>query len=85
MPAENLVEIENVTFAYDQRTILDGISLNVLRGNVVAIMGGSGCGKTTTLRLIAGALRPSAGDVKVGDQIVNRLSNDALYALRRKM
>jgi phospholipid/cholesterol/gamma-HCH transport system ATP-binding protein len=83
--AENLVEIDNVTFSYDSRTILDGISLNVVRGNVVAIMGGSGCGKTTTLRLIAGALRPSLGDVRVDNQIVNQLSSDALYALRRRM
>ena len=85
MSIENLVEVDNVIFAYDRRTILDGISLNVVRGNVVAIMGGSGCGKTTTLRMIAGALRPSAGEVRVAGQIVNRLSNDDLYALRRKM
>lgn len=85
MTAENLVEIDNVTFAYDSRTILDGISLNVVRGDVVAIMGGSGCGKTTTLRLIAGALRPSAGDVRVDNQVVNQLSTEALYALRRRM
>jgi len=85
MFTENLVEVDNVTFAYDRRTILDGISLNVVRGTVVAIMGGSGCGKTTTLRMIAVALRPSTGEVRVAGQIVNRLSNDDLYTLRRKM
>lgn len=85
MATENLVEVDNVTFAYDRRTILDGISLNVARGAVVAIMGGSGCGKTTTLRMIAGALRPSTGDVKVAGKIVNRLSSGDLFLLRRKM
>lgn len=85
MAIENLVEVDNVTFAYDRRTILDGISLNVARGTVVAIMGGSGCGKTTTLRMIAGALRPSTGDVKVAGKIVNRLSSGDLFLLRRKM
>ncbi len=82
---ENLVEVDNVTFAYDRRTILDGISLNIVRGQVIAIMGGSGCGKTTTLRMIAGALRPSQGDVRVAGQTVNRLSSRDLYALRRRM
>jgi len=85
VPADNLVEVDNVTFAYDRRTILDGISLDVARGKMVAIMGGSGCGKTTTLRLIAGALRPSSGDVRVAGEVVNRLSNAALFAMRRRM
>src|SRR5207247_1288855 len=47
-----LVELDRVTFGYDQRVVLRDISLRVPRGRVVAIMGGSGCGKTTTLRLI---------------------------------
>lgn len=85
MPSGNLVEIRDVVFAYDRRTILDGISLDVARGSVVAIMGGSGCGKTTTLRMIAGALRPSAGSVMVDGERVDQLLPDALYALRRRM
>jgi phospholipid/cholesterol/gamma-HCH transport system ATP-binding protein len=85
VPSGNLVEIRDVIFAYDRRTILDGISLDVARGSVVAIMGGSGCGKTTTLRMIAGALRPSGGSVTVSGERVDKLSPDALYALRRKM
>ncbi|MFA5915992.1 MAG: ATP-binding cassette domain-containing protein, partial [Burkholderiales bacterium] len=55
---DNLVEVENVNFAYDSRQILKGVNLNIRRGQVVAIMGLSGCGKTTLLRLIGGALRP---------------------------
>ncbi|MDK2123161.1 ABC transporter ATP-binding protein [Chitinimonas sp. DQS-5] len=83
--SDPLVEIDNVTFAYDQRTILNGINLSIPKGKVVAIMGGSGCGKTTLLRLIGGQVRPSKGAVRVAGQVVNELKQDELYALRRKM
>ena len=82
--SENLVEVDNVTFGYDRRAVLKGISLAVRRGRVVAIMGGSGCGKTTTFRLIGGELRPRSGEVRVAGRIVNRLSTQELFALRRK-
>jgi phospholipid/cholesterol/gamma-HCH transport system ATP-binding protein len=82
--SDNLVEIDAVTFGYDERVILRGITLHVPRGRVVAIMGGSGCGKTTTLRMIGGALRPDGGEVRVAGQVVNRLSTGELYALRRR-
>jgi phospholipid/cholesterol/gamma-HCH transport system ATP-binding protein len=85
VPAGNLVEIKDLDFAYEDRPILDGISLEIPRGKVVAIMGGSGCGKTTLLRLIGGQLRPSRGDVLVDGQSVPQLANDELYALRRRM
>jgi phospholipid/cholesterol/gamma-HCH transport system ATP-binding protein len=82
----NLVEIDNVSFAYDsQRTILRGINLSIPRGKVVAIMGGSGCGKTTLLRLIGGQIKPTSGAVRVGGQTVHQLNEDELYELRRKM
>ena len=57
-PPEIAVELADVTFGYDRRPVLSGISLAIPRGKVVAIMGGSGCGKTTILRLIGGQLRP---------------------------
>jgi phospholipid/cholesterol/gamma-HCH transport system ATP-binding protein len=85
VPAGNLVEIKELDFAYEDRPILDGISLEIPRGKVVAIMGGSGCGKTTLLRLIGGQLRPIRGDVLVDGQSVPQLANDELYALRRRM
>jgi phospholipid/cholesterol/gamma-HCH transport system ATP-binding protein len=81
----NLVEVDNVTFGYDQRAVLRQINLNVPKGTVVAIMGLSGCGKTTLLRLIGGSVRPQQGEVRVAGQVVNRLSSDELYILRRKM
>jgi phospholipid/cholesterol/gamma-HCH transport system ATP-binding protein len=83
--SQNFVEVEGVDFAYGKRAILKGISLTVPRGKVVAIMGGSGCGKTTLLRLIGGQLAPSVGKVRVAGSVVSELDREALYALRRKM
>lgn len=85
MSVENLVEIRNLSFAYGKRPILQGINLTAPRGKVIAIMGGSGCGKTTLLRLIGGQLRPSEGEVRVAGQLVHDLDQPALYQLRRKM
>jgi phospholipid/cholesterol/gamma-HCH transport system ATP-binding protein len=82
---DDLVEIENVDFTYETRPILRGISLRVPRGKIVAIMGASGCGKTTTLRMMAGALRPQSGQVRVAGQLISGMSSRALYAMRRKM
>jgi len=84
-PPEIAVELADVTFGYDPaRRVLDGISMQIPRGNVVAIMGGSGCGKTTILRLIGGQLRPQSGRVLVGGVSVPDLDRDALFELRRK-
>ncbi|MBL8510454.1 MAG: ABC transporter ATP-binding protein [Betaproteobacteria bacterium] len=80
-----LVDVDAVDFAYGKRSILKGISLTVPKGKVVAIMGGSGCGKTTLLRLIGGQLKASKGVVRVDGQDVASLDRDDLYAMRRKM
>ncbi len=82
---ENLVEIKDVNFAYDVRPVLKGINMTVPRGGVVAIMGLSGCGKTTLLRMIGGVLRPSTGTVTVAGRVVNRLDEEERYQMRRKM
>ena len=82
---DNLVEIDSVHFAYGKRSILKGITLSVPRGKVIAIMGGSGCGKTTLLRLIGGQLKPSKGQVRVAGKVVHKLDVDGLYEMRRKM
>ncbi len=75
-----------VSYGYDaSRLVLRGIDMTISRGKVVAIMGGSGCGKTTILRLIGGQLRPQAGRVLVAGQSVPDLDRDALFALRRKI
>ena len=80
-----LVSLKDVRFAYGEREILRGIDLNVPRGKVVAIMGGSGCGKTTLLRLIGGQLRATAGTVDVAGRDIASLSTADVYALRRRM
>jgi len=84
--APNAIDMVDVTFGYDRRRpVLRGINMTIPRGKVVAIMGGSGCGKTTILRLIGGQLRQQAGEVLVGGQSVKDMSRDELYALRRRI
>ncbi len=83
--AENVVEIDDLHFAYNANVVFRGLSLRVPRGKVVAILGTSGCGKSTLLKLIGGQLRPVRGAVRVNGQVVHELGNDALYAMRRKM
>ena len=72
-------------FAYGDKPILKGVDLTVRRGQVVAIMGGSGCGKTTLLRLIGGQIVADSGSVEVAGQPLAGMSRSALYALRRRM
>lgn len=85
MQEEILVEIKDLQFSYDERPILEGINMQIPKGRVVAVMGGSGCGKTTLLRLIGGQLRPSSGQLRVAEHDVPNLDPKALYAMRRRM
>jgi phospholipid/cholesterol/gamma-HCH transport system ATP-binding protein len=80
-----LVELHDVRFGYGERVILDGISLSVPRGKVTALMGASGGGKTTVLRLIGGQYRAQAGQVLFDGQEVGSMVADELYAVRRRM
>jgi phospholipid/cholesterol/gamma-HCH transport system ATP-binding protein len=84
-PADSLVEISDLDFSYDDRPVLAGVNLRVRRRQLVAIMGGSGCGKTTLLRLIGGQLRPSRGAVRVDGETVHEADYAGLYRLRRRM
>jgi phospholipid/cholesterol/gamma-HCH transport system ATP-binding protein len=81
----DLVDVQSVNFSYGRRPILKGITMRVPRGKVVAIMGGSGCGKTTLLRVLGGQLRPQAGSVIVDGEPVHGLDREGLYRLRRRM
>lgn len=85
VPTENLIEIKNVSFAYDARSILTDINMTIPRGSVVAIMGISGSGKTTLLRLMAGVMKAKRGEVKVNGELVNELGLEGIYKLRRRM
>ena len=82
---ENLLELDQVRFGYRERLILDGVSMAFPIGKVVALIGGSGSGKTTILRVIGGLLRPRSGRVVFEGQDVNALDRDGLYAMRRRM
>jgi phospholipid/cholesterol/gamma-HCH transport system ATP-binding protein len=84
-PADPLVEVRDLHFSFESKSVLKGINLDIPRGRLVAILGVSGCGKTTLLRHIGGQLQPSRGSVAFDGQVVHRLGNDALYAIRRKM
>jgi phospholipid/cholesterol/gamma-HCH transport system ATP-binding protein len=81
----NLVEIRDLHFAYGDRPVLSNLRMDFPRGKLIAVMGGSGCGKTTVLRLIGGQIRPQQGTVAVGGEVVHELDLDNLYRLRRKM
>jgi phospholipid/cholesterol/gamma-HCH transport system ATP-binding protein len=85
-PTETAVQLTGVSFGYDRRRpVLRGIDLTIPRGKLVAIMGGSGSGKTTILRLIGGQLRPQRGSIIVAGQDVLALERDELFALRRRI
>jgi phospholipid/cholesterol/gamma-HCH transport system ATP-binding protein len=80
------IQIDHVTFGYDaSRTILNDVSLTFGRGQVTAILGGSGCGKTTLLRLIGGVYAPQKGHVVFDGEVVNCRDREQLYRLRRRL
>lgn len=83
--SNSLVELRNLTFGYGERVILDDISLSVPRGKVTALMGASGGGKTTILRLIGGQSRAQAGQMLFDGQDVTPMNQPQLYAARRRM
>ncbi|UDM50724.1 ABC transporter ATP-binding protein [Cupriavidus sp. MP-37] len=85
--AQNLVELTAVDFAYADhgKPILSGLTMQFPRGKVIAVMGGSGCGKTTVLRLIGGQVRPQAGAVRFAGTDIHQLDTAGLYAVRRQM
>ncbi len=82
---EPLIELAGLHFAYGQSEILSGINMRFGRSQVIAVMGASGSGKTTILRLIGGQLRPESGSVSIGGIPVDTRDQAGLYALRRKM
>ena len=80
-----LIDIDHVTFGYDaSRTILNDVSLQFARGKVTAILGGSGCGKTTLLRLIGGMVSADRGRVVFDGQPVDARDKERLFQLRRR-
>ncbi len=84
-PSASLVELRHLTFGYGERVILDDVSLSVPRGKVTALMGASGGGKTTILRLIGGQNRAQSGQMLFDGQDVTAMNPTQIYAARRRM
>lgn len=82
---DNLVEIDNLTFSRAERVIYDGISLKIPKGKITAVMGPSGIGKTTLLKLIGAQLLPDSGDVKFDGTSLVSMGRSELYKTRRRM
>jgi phospholipid/cholesterol/gamma-HCH transport system ATP-binding protein len=80
---DSIIRLKNVSFQRDDKIILDDVSMDIPRGSVVAIMGPSGVGKTTILRLISGQLHPSMGSIEVNGKEVSSLSHRQLYESRK--
>jgi phospholipid/cholesterol/gamma-HCH transport system ATP-binding protein len=79
------VVLESVVFRRGARRVFDNISLTVPRGKIVAVMGPSGTGKTTLLRLIGGQISPESGSIKVDGHEIPKLSRDELFGVRKSM
>jgi phospholipid/cholesterol/gamma-HCH transport system ATP-binding protein len=86
LASDTFIEVDHVTFGYDSsRTILDDLSLKFQRGKVTAILGGSGCGKTTLMRLVAGVHRTDKGRIVFDGEVINTRDKAQLYRLRRRL
>jgi len=86
MSDKPFIEIDHVTFGYDsRRTILNDLSLTFVRGKVTAVLGSSGCGKTTLLRLIGGVHAPGSGRVLFDGEVVDTRNKAQLFRLRRRL
>lgn len=83
--APSIATVRQVRYGVGSRVIFDGLDLEVARGSITAVMGPSGTGKTTLLRLLSGQVRPSAGSVRVLGEDVAGLGREQLFALRRRM
>jgi len=84
-PVDPLVFIDNLSFGYSDRLILEGATFSVPRGKVTALMGASGGGKTTLLRLIGGQIRANSGQILFDGADMARMEQSQLYAARRRM
>ncbi|WP_188693764.1 phospholipid ABC transporter ATP-binding protein MlaF [Bowmanella pacifica] len=82
---EDLVSVNNLTFSRGQRVIYQDISLRLAKGKTTAIMGPSGIGKTTLLKLIGGQLRPDSGDIVFKGESIPKMRRSRLFEVRRHM
>ena len=81
----NVIEVKDLVKDFGQRRILDGMHLDVRKGEIMVIMGMSGCGKSTLLKHLVGTLRPDFGNIKLFNKDLTRVSSKELDQLRRKI
>jgi phospholipid/cholesterol/gamma-HCH transport system ATP-binding protein len=84
-PGSSVVEVRDLRYSIGGRVIFDGLNLSVRGGEITAVMGPSGTGKTTLLRLLMGAIRPDSGTVTLFGEQPSRLGRVGLYALRQRV
>ena len=82
---DDLITISDLTFSHGDRLLYDRINLTIPRGKVTAVMGPSGIGKTTLLRLIGGQLKPESGQILFDGEDVPTHSRSRLYEVRKRM
>ena len=83
--SDNIIEIRGLTFRRGDRLIFDDLSIEIPRGGITAIMGPSGTGKTTLLKLVGGQEKPERGEIYVDGQDIVRMSRNELFAVRRNI
>ncbi len=79
------IEFRNVTMIYDDRKVLNNLSFKVMKGETKIILGGSGCGKSTTIKLVLGLLKPDSGQILVDGEDVTNYSEDNMTRVRKKI
>ena len=84
MADQPIIELRGVRKAFDRNEVLRGVSLGLSKGTTLAVMGGSGAGKTVLLRLCAGLIYPDAGEIRLFGQNIERLREEAMLPLRRR-
>ncbi len=82
---DNIIEVRDLVVKYGDRTVLDGINLDVKRGEVFVILGGSGCGKSTLLRNLVGLMRPYSGQILFNGRDFTKMNDEERVETRKKM
>jgi len=83
--SDNIIEVRDLVVRYGERTVLEGINLDIRRGEVFVILGGSGCGKSTLLRNLVGLMKPYSGTIKFEGTDITKLNEYEQAEIRKKI
>ena len=83
-PGEPIIEVQGLRKVFGSQVVLDGLNLDILRGETLVVMGGSGCGKSTFLRMLIGSFPPTEGTISLLGHRIDQLDEEGLNAVRRK-